>query len=195
MGTSGWASHRTPWWIFAVIAVLIGGAVVVSLSQSPSQAQRAGDLRGYFRDVNAGVESCAGGLRDAQTAVRKVTSGDRAEYQTAVGILAYNAQNCSPANNQSLQDFTNYQVPQSLATLGLDEADNSVITWAFEAQKAQNAMTAVLKANAPAARASAEAALTSAMATLDAQRARIYAIWHRAQRVTGDTSALPGLPT
>jgi hypothetical protein len=195
MRNSGWATRRTPMWIFAVIAVLIAGVVVVSLDQSPSSAQRASDLRGYFGDVNAGIESCAGGLRDAETAVRTVANGDTSDYGTAVGMLTYNAQNCSPGNNESLEDFTSYQVPQSLSTLNLDEADNDVITWAFDAQKAQNAMLAVLRAKTPQARAGARASLASAMTTLDRQRGAIYAIWDHAQQTTGDHSKLPNLPT
>jgi hypothetical protein len=192
---SGWATRRTPLWIFAVIAVLIAGVVIVSLDQSPSSAQRASDLRGYFGDVNAGIESCAGGLRDAETALRKVTSGDTADYRTAVGILTYNAQNCSPGNNEPLEEFTSYQVPQALSTLNLDEADNGVITWAFDAQKAQDDMLAVLRAKTPQARAGANATLTSAMTTLERQRGAIYAIWDHAQQITGDHGKLPNLPT
>ena len=192
---SGWATRRTPLWIFAVLAVLIAGVVVVSLDQSPSSAQRASDLRGYFGDVNAGIQSCAGGLRDAETAARTVTNGDKADYKTAVGILTYNAQNCSPGNNEPLEDFTSYQVPQSLSSLGLDEADNDVITWAFDAQKTQSDMLTVLRAKTPQDRGSANAALASATAALGKQRGAIYAIWEHAQQITGDRSKLPDLPT
>lgn len=190
MRTSGWATRRTPYWVFAVIAALIAGVAIVSLDQSPSQAQRAGDLRGYFGDVNAGIESCAGGLRDAETAVHKVTAGDKAEYPTALGIVTYNAQNCSPANNESLEDFTNYQVAQSLTSLSLDRVDNDVISWAFDAQQTQNAMLADLRAGTPAA----HAALAKARSAMDAQRGAIYAIWDHAQQITGDRGRLPNLP-
>ncbi|HEX6451347.1 MAG TPA: TlpA disulfide reductase family protein [Trebonia sp.] len=194
MRNAGWATRRTPLWIFAVIAVLLAGVAVLSLTQAPSNAQRAGDLRGYFGDVTAGIQSCAGGFHDAQTALRKVTSGDAADYGTAVGMLTYNAQNCSPANNESLQDFTNYQVTESLSSFSLDEADNAVITWAFDAQNAQDAMLTVLKAKTPEARTAADATLAQSMAVLDKERATIYAIWHKAQRNTGDASPLPILP-
>ena len=69
---TGWASRRTPLWVFAAIIVLVAGWVLVSLSHKPSQAQRAGDLSGYFTDVNAGIESCAGGVHDSLTAYGKV---------------------------------------------------------------------------------------------------------------------------
>lgn len=193
---TGWASRRTPLWVFAAIIVLAAGGVLVSLSHKPTQAQRASDLTGYFNDVNAGVESCAGGVRDSLTAFNRVEAGDTAQYSAAVGILTYNAQNCSPANNQPLQDFTNYQVTESLAQFPLDKADNDVITWAFpDAMNVQQDMLAVLRASTPAARAKAKATLSTALATMDAQRAAIYAVWQNAERSAGATAPLPYLPT
>lgn len=193
---TGWASRRTPLWVFAAIIVLAAGGVLVSLSHKPTQAQRASDLTGYFNDVNAGIESCAGGVRDSLTAFNRVEAGDTAQYSAAVGILTYNAQNCSPANNQPLQDFTNYQVTESLAQFPLDKADNDVITWAFpDAMNVQQDMLAVLRASTPAARAKAKATLSTALATMDAQRAAIYAVWQNAERSAGATAPLPYLPT
>jgi hypothetical protein len=193
---TGWASRRTPLWVFAAIIVLAAGGVLVSLSHKPTQAQRASDLTGYFNDVNAGVESCAGGVRDSLTAFNRVEAGDTAQYSAAVGILTYNAQNCSPANNQPLQDFTNYQVTESLAQFPLDKANNDVITWAFpDAQNVQQDMLAVLRAGTPAARAKAKATLSTALATMDAQRAAVYAVWRNAERSVGATAPLPYLPT
>jgi hypothetical protein len=193
---TGWASRRTPLWVFAVIIVLVAGVVLVALSHRPSQAERATDLTGYFKDVTAGIQSCAGGLRDSQAAYEKVQAGDRADYGTAVGILTLGAQNCSPGNNQPLEDFTGYQVTESLARFPLDEADNDVITWAFpDAMNAQQDMLAVLRASTPAARAAAEATLAKALVTMDAQRTAIYAIWHAAEQSVGSTAKLPDLPT
>jgi hypothetical protein len=192
---TGWASRRTPLWVFAAIIVLIGGVVVVSLSHKPSSAQRAGDLAGYFNDVNAGVESCAGGARDSMTVFDKVQAGDKADLSAAVGILAYNAQNCAPANNEPLSDFANYQVTESLAQFPLDTADNDVITWAFpDAMNAQQDMLAVLQAGTPAERAKDQATLTAALAAMDAQRTKIYDIWRNAEKSVGSSAALPYLP-
>jgi hypothetical protein len=192
---TGWATRRTPLWVFAAIIVLIGGVVVVSLSHKPSTAQRAGDLSGYFKDVNAGIESCTGGVRDSETAFNKVQAGDKADLSTALGILAYNAQNCSPANNESLSDFANYQVTESLARFPLDKADNDVITWAFpDAMNAQQDMIAVLQAGTPADRAKAQATLTAALAAMDAQRTAIYGVWRNAEKSVGSSAVLPYLP-
>lgn len=192
---TGWASRRTPMWVFAAIIVLAAGVVLVSLSHKPSQAQRASDLTAYLRDVNAGIESCAGGVRDSLRALNTVEGGDTSRRQAAVGILTYNAQNCSPANNQPLQDFTNYQVTESLARFSLDKADNDVITWAFpDAINAQQDMLAVLRAKTPAVRAKAKATLEAAMRAMDAQRAAVYAIWRDAEKAAGASAPLPYLP-
>jgi hypothetical protein len=193
---TGWASRRTPMWVFAAIIVLVAGVIVVSLSHKPSQAQRASDLTGYLGDVNAGIESCAGGVRDSLNALRAVEGGDKAEQAAAIGILAYNAQNCSPANNQPLQDFANYQVTESLAQFPLDTADNDVITWAFpDAMNAQQDMLAVLRAKTAAARATANATLQAALRTMDAQRTAVYVIWRNAEKSVGVSAPLPYLPT
>ena len=193
---TGWATRRTPLWVFAVIIVLVAGWVAVSLAHKPSQAQRAGDLSGYFSDVTAGIESCAGGVHDSMTAYDKVLAGDTADFPTAVGILTLGAQNCSPANNEPLGDFTNYQVTESLARFPLDKANNDVITWAFpDAMNVQQDMLTVLRAGTPAARTAAQATLSKALATMDAQRAAIYAVWRNAERSVGSTAALPYLPT
>jgi hypothetical protein len=192
---TGWASRRTPMWVFAAIIVLVAGGVLVSLSHKPSQAQRASDLTAYLGDVNAGIESCAGGVRDSLKALNTVEGGDTSEYQAAVGILTYNAQNCSPANNEPLQDFTNYQVTESLDQFSLDKADNDVITWAFpDAVNAQQDMLAVLQAKTSAARAKARATLAAAMRTMDAQRAAVYAILRDAEKAVGVSVPLPYLP-
>ena len=192
---TGWATRRTPLWVFAAIIVLIGGVVLVSLSHKPSTAQRASDLSGYLKDVNAGIESCAGGMRDSQTAFNKVQAGDKADLSAALGILAFNAQNCSPGNNQPLEDFTSYQVTESLAQFKLDQADNDVITWAFpDAQNAQQDMIAVLNASTAADRATAQATLATALAAMNAQRTAIYGIWRNAEKSVGSNAALPYLP-
>jgi hypothetical protein len=192
---SGWATRRTPLWVFAALIVLAVGGVLVSLSIKPSQAQRASDLKGYFSDVNAGIESCAGGMRDSLTALNNVEGGDKANYSAAIGILAFNAQNCSPANNEPLSDFANYQVTESLAQYSLDTADNGVVTWAFDADQAQTDMLAVLQATTPAAKAQANATLQAQLSKLDAQKAAVDAIWNDARNGVGTTATLPYLPS
>lgn len=195
MRRRGWATRRTPVWVFAAIVVIVAATVVLSLVHKPSQAERASDLRGYLGDVNTDIESCAGGMRDAMKALDAVESGDTAEYSATIGILQYSAQNCSPANNESLEDFTGYEVIESLASLNLDTADNDVITWVFDAQAAQNDMVAELEAKTPAAKAAATTTLAVAMNKANAERATIYGIWRKAQQSTGEKGALPFMPT
>jgi hypothetical protein len=192
---TGWASHRTPLWVFAAIIALAAGVVIVSLTHKPSQQERASDLAGYFSDVNTGIESCAGGARDSIAALRNVEAGDKANYSAALGILAYNAQNCSPLNNEPLSDFGSYQVTESLAQYRLDTADNDVMTWASDAQVTQTDMLAVLKATSAAAKTQANTALQAAMRKMDAQKAAIDAIWNTAVKGTGSTAKLPYLPS
>lgn len=189
----GWATRRMPVWAIVAVVVIVAATIGLSLVHRPSQAQRASDFRAYLGDVNAGIVSCAGGLRDAVTALDRVEGGATGKSAAAASILSYNAQNCSPANNQPLQDFTNYQVAESLASFHLDAADNDVVTWAFDAQAVMNDMLALLKARTPAARAQANATLKAAMTKLNAERAAINAIWNKAQHGTGNGSPFPNL--
>jgi hypothetical protein len=192
---SGWATKRTPRWIFAVLAVAAVGVLLVSLSQRPSQSQRASDLAGYFADVKAGIGSCAAGLHDSQNAYGQVLGGDTAQAKAAESVFNYGGSNCTLASNQALTDFASYQVTESLASLNLDPADNDVITWSFDSTAVQTDMLAVLKATTPSARTSAQATLKTDLAKLDKQRAAVDAIWAAAKNATGATAALPSLPT
>ena len=117
---SGWATKRTPLWVFGALAVIVAVGFLVALSVRPSQSQQASDLRGYFGDVSTGVGSCAAALRDSMTSYAAVTAGDTAELGTARSIIGYGASNCEVASNESLSDFANYQVTESLDSLHLD---------------------------------------------------------------------------
>lgn len=191
---SGWATRRTPVWVFAFLAVAVAGVVLVSLSHKPSQSQRASDLATYFGDVKGGIGSCAAGLRDSENAYGQVLGGDTADAKTARAIFTYGANNCTLAGNQALTDFAGYQVTESLASYNLNAADNDVITWSFDSTAVQQDMTAVLGAATPAARSTAQATLKTAIAKLDAGRAAIDAIWTAAQKAAGATAAIPALP-
>lgn len=190
----GWATKRTPLWVFAVLAVAAVGVFLVSLSHQPSQTQRASDLAGYFGDVKAGIGSCAAGLHDSENAYGQLLSGKAALSKNAESIFTYGGSNCTVAGNQALTDFASYQVTESLASFNLDTADNDVITWSFDSTAVQKDMLAVLKAATPEARASAQATLKTDQATLDSQRAAINAIWNAAKKATGATAPIPSLP-
>jgi len=190
---SGWATRRTPLWVFAAIAVALLAVYAVSLSHKPSQSQRASDLNGYFADVNTGIGSCAAGLRDSMTAYQAIAGGDRAELNTGVSILTYGASNCEVATSEPIADFANYQVTESLASLNLETADDDVITWAFDATAYQQDMLAVLRASTSPARTRALAALAPALTRLNARRAAIDTLWNAAKGSVGVTTALPNL--
>jgi hypothetical protein len=192
---AGWATRRTPLWVFAVLVVAAVGVFLVSLSHKPSASQRASDLTGYFGDATAGIGSCAAGLRDSETAYQQVLGGDTANAETAQSIFTYGGSNCTVAGNEALTDFASYQVTESLASFSLDTADNDVLTWSFDATAVQQDMLAVLRAATPSARSSAQATLKTAVATLDAQRTAIDAIWTAAKKAAGATAAIPSLPT
>src|ERR1700730_19088848 len=84
----GWATRRTPLWIFAFLVVAAIGVILVSLSHKPSQSQRASDLAGYFGDVKAGIGSCAAGLHDSENAYGQVLAGGTAPTQAAAARLS-----------------------------------------------------------------------------------------------------------
>jgi hypothetical protein len=191
----GWATKRTPLWVFAVLVVVAVGVVLVSLSQKPSQSQRASDLAGYFGDVKSGIGSCAAGLHDAENAYGQLLARKAALNKNAESVFTYGGSNCTVAGNQALTDFASYQVTESLSTLNLDTADNDVITWSFDATAVQADMLAALTATTPAAKSSAQVKLSADLVSLDKQRSAIDAIWTAAKKTTGATAAFPSLPT
>jgi hypothetical protein len=191
----GWATKRTPLWVFAVLAVAAVGVLLVSLSHTPSKPQRASDLAGYFGDVKAGIGSCAAGLHDSENAYAQVLGGHTAQAKAAESVFGYGGSNCTLASNQALTDFASYQVTESLSSLRLDTADNDVITWSFDSTAVQQDMLAVFRATTSAGRSGAQAALKTDLVALDKQRAAIDAIWAAAKRATGATAAFPSLPT
>jgi hypothetical protein len=191
---SGWPVRRTPMWILLALVVLAGAGVLVSLSHRPSNAQQTTDLNGYLKDMNAAIESCAGGVRESQQALSAIESGTKDSLGTAVRLVNYNANNCEPANSEPLADLTQYQVTESLARFNLRNCTNDFVTWAFDAVPVQADMVTVMSARSAAARASAIAALQRDQRRLNADRATIYSILGSAEHALSDHAALPSLP-
>ncbi len=192
---SGWPVRRTPMWALLVVVVLAGAAVLVSLSHKPSHAEQAADLNAYMKDMNAAVESCAGGVTESQQALSAIESGARDNLQTAIRLVNYNAANCSPANNEPLADLTQYQVTESLAKFNLEDCTNDFVSWSFPyAQQAQTDMVSVMTAADATTRAAANAALAKDLRKLDAERTTIYTILRSAEHTLSDSTALPNLP-
>ena len=192
-----WPMQRTPrWLLLAGLAVLVG-AVLVSLVHRPSQAQRAGDVRQFLTDMNTDIESCAGGVREslaALYAIKPGTGSTAQDTQDTIKIARYGASNCLPANNELLDDLTQYQVTESLAGFHLDNAVTGLLTWAFpDAQRVQTDVANMLSATGATARAQASAALTRDTRDLDAQRAKVDKIMMNAVRATSARASLPDL--
>jgi hypothetical protein len=182
-------------WILLALVVLAGAGVLVSLSHRPSNAQQTTDLNGYLKDMNAAIESCAGGVRESQQALSAIESGTKDSLGTAVRLVNYNANNCEPANSEPLADLTQYQVTESLARFNLQNCTNDFVTWAFDAVPVQADMVTVMTARSPAAATAANAALQRAQRTLNADRATIEEILGAAEHTLSDHAALPGLPS
>ena len=190
-----WATRRTPRWLLLAVAVVVLGTVLVVLVHKPSPSERASDLRGFLGDMRYDIQSCAGGVRDSLTALRQIESGASHDVRTAVYIANTGAANCSPANNELLDDLETYQVTESLASFGLARVVTGLVDWA--APDAQNVMTdvaRVLRAPNAQAKTSETAALQQALRTLDAQRAAVYAIIKAASTSLSAHATPPSLP-
>lgn len=192
---SGWPVRRMPMWTLLIAVVLLIGVVLVSLARKPSNAQQVSDFNSYLRDMNTAVESCAGGETESRQALDSVTPSS---LKTALNLVSYDAANCSPANNEPLQDLTQYQVTESLAAFNLVGCANDYITWSFDAARVQLDMLAILKSGAPAPGSPSPAqarTLRHDLATMDAERTKINGILHAAEHTLSDSAPLPNLPT
>ncbi|MGI8449399.1 MAG: hypothetical protein ACR2MP_19915 [Streptosporangiaceae bacterium] len=196
--TSRWAPHqKTPRWLLLAGALIVVGIVLVARVHKPPHAQQAVDLKGFLTDVNTDIESCAGGVRESFQALHGVQAGGNSakNIQDTIEIARYGASNCSPANNELLDDLTQYQVTESLAGYHLDTAVNDVITWAFPyAQRVQNDVANELGAQDPAKRQQYAAALQRDTNDLNRQRAAIDRIVMNAINATGAKASPPPLP-
>jgi hypothetical protein len=190
----GWPVHKTPRWLLAAGVLVLAGAVLVGLAIHPTRSQRAADVNGFLRDMTTDIQSCAAGVTESLGVMRTIESGTSQDRQTAIHIASYGASNCSPANNELLDDLAQYQVTESLASFGLPRAVNGLLTWAFPyAQRVQNDVATVLQTNG-AAHAAATVKLHRDLRTLDAQRAYVDKIMMKAVTATSATGKLPVLP-
>ncbi len=175
---------------------LVAAAVLVGLVHRPSQAQRAADLRAFVSDLTADIQSCAGGVGESEFALSQVQSGASHDVATAVNIAQTGAANCSPANNELLDDLEEYQVTESLASFRLNRAVTGLVTWAApDAQQVQTDVAHVLTAPDQQAKQQDLARLRQDRATLDAQRAKVDSIISAASRSLSAQVAPPRLPT
>ncbi len=192
---SAWPVPRTPGWLLAAVAAVAAGAVLVGLDHRPTSGQRAADLHGLIQTLNTDIESCAGGLRDSLTALRAIHAGTSQDVATAISIARDGATNCSPANNEQLDDLAQYQVPESLARFHLPATVDNLLTWAFPwAQRVQTDIAAVLSAPGQRVRDTASTALQADQRELDARRAEVDSALSGATRSLGSADIPPSLP-
>lgn len=192
---TGWPVLRTPKWMLASAGVFVGGLVLAAIPHHPSTAQRATDLRGFVRDMNTDIESCAGGITDSMTALRAIQAGTSHDAATAVTIANTAAANCSPANSMPLDDLVQYQATESLASFHLQTTVNDLVTWAFPlAQRVETDIATLVAARTPAATRSATAKLLEDQRALDAQRAKIDDSITAASKALSANVAPPKLP-
>jgi len=190
-----WATRRTPRWVLLAVALVVAGTVLVTLVHKPSSSERATDLRGFLGDMRYDIQSCAGGVRDSLTALRQIQSGASHDVNTGVYIANTGAANCSPANNELLDDLISYQVTESLASFRLNRAVTGLVAWAApDAIDVQTDVTRVLRAPSAQAKATDMAALQQALRRLDAQRAVVYAIINAASTSLSAHVTPPSLP-
>jgi hypothetical protein len=190
----GWPVQKAPRWLLVAGALVLAGAVLTGLAHHPTRSQRAADVNTFLHDMTTDIQSCAGGVRESLTALHAIESGTEHDVRTAAHIATYGAGNCSPANNELLDDLTLYQVSESLASLGLPRVVDGLVTWASpDAQRVQNDVADVLGASG-AARVAATARLQRDLRALDAQRAYVNRIMMNAVHATSATGKLPDLP-
>jgi hypothetical protein len=193
---SGWPVLRTPKWMLVGALVLVAGLTLAAIPHRPSTGERAADLRGVVSDLNADIESCAGGVTDSLLALQGIESGASHDVKTAVVIANTAAANCSPANSMPMEDLVQYQVPESLASFHLDVAVNDLVTWGFPlAQRVQTDVATLVATTTPAAAKRASAQLHRDEQALDAERARIDQLFNAASTALSAHVSPPSLPS
>jgi len=192
---SGWPVHRAPRWTIPAVVALIGIGVAVGLAHHPSHAQRATDMHGFLYAVTYDIESCAGPVHDSLSALQQVQSGASHDIKTAVSIANNGAAQCSPANNELIDDLENYEVPESLASYHLRRAVTGLIDWAApDAEQAAADVATALADRGTAREAAAMASLHQALSKLDQQRAVVSRALRPAISALAPGATGPSLP-
>jgi hypothetical protein len=196
--STGWPQRRIPRWLYLAAAALVVVAVAVALVHKPTRAERAADLRGFLTDVTTDIESCAGGVGESLSALHQIQSGASTtptDIQDGIIIAQTGAANCSPANNELIDDLENYQVTESLASLHLARAVSGLVDWAApNAERVQTDVAQLLSAHGAQARSQAQVNLNQALAALDQQRSTVESVLNAAIKALGVHESGPRLP-
>jgi hypothetical protein len=189
-----WATRKTPRWLLVAGLLFVMATVAVGVAIHPTRAQRATDMNEFLHDMTVDIQSCAGGVRESLQLMHAIEAGTYHDLKFATHEATYGAGNCSPANNELLDDLIQYQVHESLARFRLDRAVNGLVTWAFpDAQQVQADVAVILNSQGEA-RTAATAKLQRDLRILDAQRAYVDTIMRTAITATAATGKLPPLP-
>ena len=169
--SGGWPARRSPKWVFAAGAVLLAVGIAVALTHRPTAGQRMADLRGFLNKLTTDVQSCSGGVRESFYVLRQIDNGTSHDLKTAEKVANTAAANCSPANNELLDDLTSVQPPESLASYHLARAVTALIDWSAPraGQVAADVATVLAKRGQPG-EAAARAALAADQRKLERQR-------------------------
>jgi hypothetical protein len=193
-----WPQRRLPRSAYVIAAALLVIAVAVALVHKPTRGEQASDMRGFLQEVTSDIESCAGGVSESLTALRDIQSGasrSAADVNDAVIIAQTGAANCSPANNEQIDDLENYQVPESLDSFHLAGVVTGLVNWADpDAANVQNDVASLLSARTPLATSRAQAALNKALAVLSRQGSAAESTMRAAIRTLVMTASPPRLP-
>ncbi len=184
---------------YVIAAALLGVAVAVALVHKPTRGEQASDMRGFLQEVTSDIESCAGGVGESLTALHEIQSGSSAsstDVSDAVIIAQTGAANCSPANNEQIDDLENYQVPESLDSFRLAGVVTGLVNWADpDAVNVQTDVANLLSARTPLARSQAQAGLDRSLATLKRQGAVATSTMEAAIRALAMHTSPPHLPS
>ena len=133
-------------------------------------------------------------MRESLFVLRQIDSGASQDRKTALSVANTAAANCSPANNELLDDLTGAQPPGSLASYHLQPAITALIDWAApRASKVAADVAAVLAHGGHASDAADRASLRRALRELDAQRRVVYAALRPAIKALSPSSSPPVL--
>ncbi|HUC57687.1 MAG TPA: hypothetical protein VMA95_09820 [Streptosporangiaceae bacterium] len=191
---SGWSARRAPRWAFIAAPILVIAAVAVGLAHHPSSGERASDLRGLISTLNTDIESCAGGVGDSLAVLKDIDNGSSHDVKTAINVAQTGSANCSPANNEELDDLTGVQVPESLDSYHLQAGVTDLINWAApDAANVQYDVAVVLSDRGRPGEPAAQATLSAALTKLKAQKAVVYAAFAPAIKALSPGTKLPVL--
>src|SRR6185437_7892180 len=123
-----------------------------------------------------------------------IETGSSQDVRTAINLANLGASNCSPANNELLDDLTGVQVPESLASYHLQTAVKDLIDWAApNAGQVQADVATVLSQRGRPGEQAAKAALARDLSKLERQRLVVYAAFQPAITALSPTSKPPVL--